>query len=213
MFTFIKQKALTAGVFSLLSLGSLISSSPSYAAAIDFSTWTPFGDISSTAGQATLTTAGANALETGGGADSLEAALGIPNTSLVTNPNDLQNSPFQGSAIKNTFTGINAGDTFSFNLSLTGDVRDRAFVSIKDLATNIPQIFTPVASSFSYVFPTAGSFDVGIGALDVGDSFEQSQSVVSNGNLQPVPEPISVISSIVAVGCGATLRKRFAKKV
>jgi hypothetical protein len=212
MFTSIKQKALSAGIFGILSLGSLVSTSPTYAAVIDFSTWTTFGDANVTTGQATLTTTGANALLTGGGLNSLEAALDIPIDSLITDPIDLQNSPTQGVAIKNTFSGINSGDVFSFDLNLTGDSRDRAFVSIKNLTTSVTQIFTPIGSSFSYSFLTAGAFDISIGALDVSDYAGQSQSVVSNGNLQPVPEPISVISSIVALGCGASLRKRYAKK-
>lgn len=215
MFTSIKQKALTVGAFSLLSLGSLaLSTSPTYAAAIDFSSWTKVGDVTSTAGQATITTAGNGALQTGGGKDSLEAALNIANNTLVTNPNDLANSPYQGSAIRNSssFSNINANDVFSFNSNLTQNGSDRGFVAITNLANSATQIFTPAASSFSYSFPTAGAYDVSIGALDVGDTIGQSQLVASNGNLQPVPEPISVISSIVAISCGASLRKRFGKK-
>jgi hypothetical protein len=215
MFTSIKQKALTVGAFSLLSLGSLaLSASSTYAASIDFSSWTKIGDVTSTAGQATITTAGNNALQTGGGTGSLEAALNIANNSLVTNPNDLANSPTQGSAIRNSslFSNIKPGDVLSFNSNLALNGSDRAFVTITNTATSATQIFTPAASSFSYTFPTAGAYDVSIGALDVGDSIGQSQSVASNGNLQAVPEPISVISSIVALSCGASLRKRFGKK-
>lgn len=213
MFTSIKQKALTAGAFSLLSLGSLaLSASPTYAAAIDFSSWTKFGDVTSTSGQATPTTAGNGALPTGGGTGSLEAALGVANTTFVTDPTNL-NSPTQGSAIRNSssFSTINANDVFTFNSNFTQNGSDRAFVAIRNLANSATQIFTP-ASSFSYTFPTAGAYDVSIGALDVGDTIGQSQLVASNGNLQPVPEPISVISSIVALSCGASLRKRFGKK-
>jgi hypothetical protein len=215
MFTSIKQKALTAGAFSLLSLGSLaLFASPTYAASIDFSTWTKFGDVTSTGTQATPTTAGTNALGTGGGADSLEDALGIPSNSLVSDPLDLANSPTQGSAIRNSsfFSNINANDVFSFTSNFTPDGSDRAFVAITNLGTSATQIFTPATSAFSYTFLTAGAYDVSIGALDVGDTIGQSQLVASNGNLQPVPEPISVISSIVALSCGATLRKRFGKK-
>jgi hypothetical protein len=212
MFTSIKQKALTAGAFSLLSLGSLaLFASPTYAASIDFSTWTKFGDVTPTGAP---TTAGTNALETGGGTGSLEAALGIPSNSLVTDPLDLANSPTQGSAIRNSsfFSNINANDVFSFTSNFTPDGSDRAFVAITNLGTSATQIFTPATSAFSYTFLTAGAYDVSIGALDVGDTLGQSQLVASNGNLQPVPEPISVISSIVALSCGATLRKRFGKK-
>lgn len=214
MFTSIKQKALTAGAFSLLSLGSLaLSEAPTYAVSIDFNTWAKFGDVTSTPGQATITTAGNGALVTGGGTGSLEAALGIPNNSLVTNPNDL-NSPTQGSAITNSssFSNINAGDIFSFTSNFSGDSRDRTFVAIRNTANSTPQTLTPAATSFSYTFPTAGAYDVSIGALDVSDYTDASQLAVSNGNLQAVPEPMSVISSIVAVSCGATLRKRFGKK-
>lgn len=214
MFTSIKQKALTAGAFSLLSLGSLaLSATPTYAAAIDFSGWTPIGNAT-TGTQATITTAGSSALETGGGAGSLETALGIVNANFASGSTDTDNTPYQGSAIRNSsfFSNINANDVFSFNSNFTQDGSDRGFVAITNLANSATQIFTPAASSFSYTFTTAGAYDVSIGALDVGDYIGQSQLVVSNGNLQPVPEPISVISSIVAISCGATLRKRFGKK-
>jgi hypothetical protein len=215
MFTSIKQKALTAGAFSLLSLSSLaLSASPTYAAAIDFSTWTKVGDVTSTAGQATITTAGSSALETGGGVRSLEAALGIVNANLASGSTDTANTPYQGSGITNRsfFGTINANDVFSFNSNFTQNGSDRAFVAITNLANSATEILTPAASSFSYTFTTAGAYDVSIGALDVGDYIGESPLVVSNGNLQPVPEPISVISSIVAISCGATLRKRFGKK-
>ncbi len=214
MFTFIKQKALTAGAFSLLSLGCLASEAPTYAVSIDFNTWAKFGDVTSTPGQATITTAGNGALVTGGGTSSLEEALSILDNSLVTDNTDLANSPTQGSAIRNSssFSSINAGDIFSFTSNFSGDSRDRTFVAIRNTANSAPQIFTPAATSFSYTFPTAGAYDVSIGALDVSDYTEASPLTVSNGNLQAVPEPMSVISSIVAVSCGATLRKRFGKK-
>lgn len=215
MFTSIKQKALSAGAFSVLSLGSLaISASPSYAAAIDFSTWGQFGDVTSTGTQATIITGGNGALPTGGGTGSLEAALAIPNNSLVTNPSDLQNSPNQGSAIRNSsfFTSINAGDVFSFDLSLTGDNRDRGFVAITNGDNTTIESLTSANTSFSYSFPTTGAYDIAIGAVDVGDYIGASSFAVSNGNLEPVPEPISVISSIIALGGGAALRKRFGKK-
>jgi hypothetical protein len=210
MLTSIKQKVLTAGAFSLLSLGSLaLSASPTYAVALNFSTWTPIGNA--TAGTQPIITTGSSALETGGGADSLEAALGIPSNSLVTDDKDI-NSPTQGSAIGNSLTASNANDIFSFNLSLTGDSRDRAFVSITNAGISNTQILDPALTSFSYTFPTAGAYDIAIGAVDTGDTITPSQLVVSNGNIQAVPEPTSVISSLIAVSCGATLRKRFGKK-
>ena len=213
MFTFIKQKTLTAGAFSLLSLGCLAFEAPTYAVSIDFNTWNKFGDVTSTPGQATIST-GNDPLLTGGGSGSLEDVLSILNNSLLTDNTDLANSPTQGSAIRNSssFSNINAGDIFSFTSNFSGDSRDRTFVAIRNTANSAPQIFTPAATSFSYTFPTAGAYDVSIGALDVSDYTEASPLTVSNGNLQAVPEPMSVISSIVAVSCGATLRKRFGKK-
>ena len=91
--------------------------------------------------------------------------MGINATNFATAIPDNQ----YGSAIKSTFTNINAGDVFSFNWNFTSADTDQAFVTIN----NNVQTLTD-NSLYSYTFTSAGNYNIGIGVVDTGDSDRKS---------------------------------------
>jgi hypothetical protein len=113
-----------ATVATTATLGGLVITLPAFALSLDFSTWTPLGDVSQTPGTANITNAkpgdnlddqppvAGNFNLTGNlpvlGAN-LAAFLGVSPTSL-----NIGGSAIEGSAIK-TLLNVNAGDVFSFN--------------------------------------------------------------------------------------------------
>jgi hypothetical protein len=233
MFTSIKHKALTASVFGLLSLGSLaLSARPSKAASIDFTTWTSnIGDVTytpasgSTPAEVVIRTGTGNLTTdkvalTGGGNGSLEAFLQNNNTNNIPAgsldavvPNAGFAGATQGSAIRNSVT-VNANDIFRFSYTpVSANSEDNGFVTIGN--TILPLSLTGGTSSTftSPVFANAGTFDISIGIVDGTDNTGQSQITLNSpGITEPVPEPITILGSIMALGCGATLRRRFARE-
>jgi hypothetical protein len=212
--TFIKQRIHKAIVFSLFSLSGLTIVSPSFAASINLSSWDRSGDVVAVPGQATLTNAFSDGSDDASNynvssndptyINSLETFLGL-------NSGDLGLDGTEGSAIKRTFNAL-AGDVISFDYSfLTYDTfsSDRAFVAISDSVI-------PLAgnSSFSYTFATSGIYNIGIGVVDVDDTFGSSILSVSNANYQSksVPEPSIILSSILAGGFGVMLKRKHLKK-
>lgn len=203
----VKNSLLTASTASLLSLGSLALTSPSYAFSLDLSSWERIGDVSPVSStQATLNSGTANTVFTGGGAGSLEGFLGVAAGSLDPDPDNFIFSTF-GSAIKQTFTNINAGDVLRFDYSFATADSDRAFVTINDSA-----IALGAGTPFSYSFESAGTYNVGIAVVDVEDAIGSSQLIVSNAKLNPVPEPITILGSLTALGFGVSMRRRFGRK-
>lgn len=197
MLTKIKHSVLTASTVSLLSLSSLALTNPSYAAVLnlDFSTWERIGDVTTTSNQVILKSGtDLSIAPTGGGADSLEEFLSIPADSLL---NAVDAFAVQGSAIKQTFTNVQAGDVFSFNWNFAiKDPVDSAFVTINNSV--IPLVNAP----FSYTFLTAGDYVLGIGVVDVFDVTEESQLIVSQITPQPVNEPVTLLGSFIMLGYG-----------
>ncbi|MEA5568853.1 PEP-CTERM sorting domain-containing protein [Anabaena sp. UHCC 0399] len=59
---------------------------------------------------------------------------------------------------------------------------------------------------------SAGNYTVGIGIADVEDAGGQSKLVVSNGKLQPVPEPLTILGVFTGLSCGLVMRSRFGKQ-
>ncbi|MBH8578182.1 PEP-CTERM sorting domain-containing protein [Nostocaceae cyanobacterium CENA369] len=202
----IKNSLITAGTASLLSLGSLALTSPSYAFNLNLSSWSKIGDvnpISST--QATLNSGTFDTAPTGGGAGSLEDFLSITPGSL-----DPATSTFgatQGSAIKQTFTDIKVGDVLHFDYSFLTNDADSAFVTINDSV-----IALTASTPFTYSFTSAGSYNVGIGIVDVDDAIGASQLIVSNAKLDAVPEPMTILGSLTALSFGVGMRRRFGRK-
>lgn len=171
-------------------------------------------------------------LPTGNSSGSLNAFLGIPAGV------GLPNNAVEGSAIKGTITA-NKGDVFQFNYIFRSNepaqqepANDYAFVTINGnivtplLATvsdaTIPDsgfAFKSAEKPFTYHFDTTGNFDIAIGVVDAQYSDISSSLAVTNptlssaadSSLQPVPEPMTIMGSMMAIGCGTALRRRFGK--
>jgi hypothetical protein len=218
----VKRSSRKAVILSLFSLGSLTIASPSFAASLDVGSWTRSGDVSQTPGQATLTNAARdgsddinanpNNIVNVSGNPPTDPNLGISplETFLGVTQGTLGLDATEGSAIK-TALNVMAGDLFTFDSNfISNDVpgRDRAFVTIGN--SLIPLTSN---SRFSYTFTTAGNYNVGIGVVDGGNNVIRSSRLsVSNANLEPVPEPLTILGSLTALGFGAGLRQRFRKQ-
>lgn len=139
----------------------------------------------------------------------------------------------EGSAIKQTIT-VRAGDTLSFswnflsNETLFDDdpttFNDLAFISIgkvlkiadtSDLISLSNTRFHTESGyrTFSYQFTQGGTYLLGIGVLDAedGNNFFPSGLLIDNVEIRSVPEPITIVGSLVALGIGALLKKRHSK--
>jgi hypothetical protein len=215
MFTTFKHSLLTAGAASLLSVGNWLLASPSYAITLDFASWDTIGDVT----QVTLNEAQANSgteftVLNNGATGSLSDFLNIiPDILDRLDPE----YPFgfgatQGSAIKETLV-VQAGDKFSFHWELQSgsDTFDKAFVTING-SIDLLNIDDMLSGKYEYTFSSAGDFLVGIGIVDIGDTFGESQLIVSNGKLQPVPEPLTLLGIFTGLGCGLVMRSRFGKQ-
>lgn len=189
--------------------------SPAFAASVNFNTWTGSGDFTTSPNEATVTNAVFDGSDDGGTnynvsgndpnifIDDLETFIGIA-------PESLGSDAAEGSAIKTIFTGVQAGDVFSFDWNfLTYDTVniDRAFIAINNSIFNLTG-----GTPFSYTFNTAGNYTVGIGVIDVNDVTDSSKLTVRNGNYEPVPEPLTVFGSLTALGFGAAMKRRLQKK-
>jgi hypothetical protein len=206
MLNSIKNSLLTAGATSVLSLSAMAVASPTYAANLNLSTWGSIGDVSLTSTQATLKSGDEfNTAITGGSVGSVEDFLGIPGGSL--DPAGSFFGATQGSAIKTTFASVKAGDIFSFDWSFLTSDSDIAFVTINNSVLSLAG-----NSSFNYVFPSAGNYQVGIGVVDVDDASGESQLTISNANFTTVPEPTTTLGAIAALGLGMSIKRRFQNK-
>lgn len=212
------KRSIIASVVGLTGLTNVLS--PTHAAIINggfetgFNGWTTIGNtsIQSTEGndQALVLTG-----DTAYYASDLETFLGLATGSL----NDVGNGETsQGSAIRQTFTA-NAGQALSFKWDfLTSEAtpsqffNDFSFITIDSLSklADTSSEFVPSTTAFdketgsqtfSYVVPTTGTYSLGIGVIDVGDSYNSSGLLVDNVALSstPVPEPNSALS-VLALG-------------
>jgi hypothetical protein len=210
--TFIRQKIQKAIVFSLFSLSSFTVVSPSFAASLDLSSWDRSGDVVAVPGQATLTNAFSDGSDDASNynvssndptyINSLESFLSL-------NSGNLGLDASEGSAIKKAFNVL-AGDIISFDYSfLTYDSfsNDRAFVTINNSVIPLTG-----SSPFNYTFATSGIYNIGIGVVDVDDTFGSSILSVNSANFQSVPEPSIILGSILAGGFGVMLKRKHIKK-
>lgn len=211
--TLIKQRIYKAIMFSLFSLSSFTIVSPSFAASVDLSSWNKSGDAIAVPGQANLTNAFSDGSDDASNynissnnptyIDTLETFLGL-------NSGDLGLDATEGSAIKKAFNVL-AGDIISFDYSfLTYDTfsSDRAFVTIGNSVISLAG-----NSSFTYTFATSGVYNIGIGAVDVDDTFGSSKLSVKNANYQSVPEPSTTIGCLLASGFGVMFKRKYKKKL
>nr|MBD2365416.1 PEP-CTERM sorting domain-containing protein [Anabaena minutissima FACHB-250] len=219
MFIGFKHSFLTAGAASLLSFGNWLLASPSYAIDLKFDDWQAIGDVNQvTPDQAQANSGTTLTAFTGGGIDSLEEFLEIGSGSLDILDPSFGTEQFlagatQGSAIKENLV-VQAGDKFSFNWNLQdgSDTFDKAFVTING-SINLLNIDDILSGKYEYTFSSAGDFLVGIGIVDIIDGGGESQLIVSNGKLQPVPEPLTILGVFTGLGCGLVMRSRFGKQI
>ncbi|MBD2252348.1 PEP-CTERM sorting domain-containing protein [Nostoc parmelioides] len=209
MFITFKRSLLTASTVSLLSVGNWLLASPSYAISLDFTNWDKIGDVDPiTQNQAQANSGTALTAFTGGGMESLEEFLEIAPGSLDSLAPDSFFGATQGSAIKKTLL-VQAGDKLNFNWQLnnTSDPLDKAFVTINGVIN--PLI---LSGNYEYTFLSAGNFLVGIGIVDIDNGAGESQLIVSNPILEPVPEPLTLLGVFTGLGCGLIMQRRFGKK-
>ncbi|NEP00240.1 MAG: hypothetical protein F6K58_16485 [Symploca sp. SIO2E9] len=121
---------------------------------------------------------------------------------------------FEGSAVKTSLTAL-AGDILSFEWNFLSNTNsqeffnDFAFVAISDNFEELADSFSvlvPSASvfhnetgfqSFSYQFPSAGLYTLGIAVVDVGDGAEDSGLLVDGvtiSRINPVRQPLTTPS-------------------
>jgi hypothetical protein len=197
MLTNIKNSVLSALTLSLV---SLTISTPSYGLAISLTTFTGIGDTTlNSPTQATIKSGTLSTVFSGGGNSSLEQFLSInPNNFASVIPNNVF-----GSAIKRTLL-VNAGDVLSFGYSFSGtdSALDVAFVTLG--STIIP---LTSGSAFSSTFTTTGSINFGIGVVDINDSIGESNLVVRNVDLTPVPFEFSPALGLLALVAWAVGKK------
>ena len=141
--------------------------------------------------------------------DPLEAFLGLPNCSLknlaaVIDP--FTPSAWEGSAIKQTFTG-NVGDVLSFSWNFLTDeglqsdfafvVLDGTLSLLAHFSTVSPGSGTPFLNESGYhvfgaILPTGGVHSIGVGVVDgFIDPAVNSALLVDNFFVTKIPEPAS----------------------
>ncbi|MBE9256143.1 PEP-CTERM sorting domain-containing protein [Dolichospermum sp. LEGE 00246] len=202
MLTQLKNPLITIGITLASGISAISISTPAYSITlVDLSTFTSIGDVSS---NKTVIQSGSATVNTSGGTGSLEEFLGI-------DPNNLETAipgNTYGSAIKSTFSNINSGDVFSFNWDFASTDQDQAFVTI---ANNI-QPLTGNNGTYSYAFTSPGSYNVGIGVVDVNDSTGQSTLTLSNAQIQAVPwetDTLPILGSTILFGIGVWAKRKY----
>lgn len=228
----VNRSTLTLGLLIQIGLSSLCVASPSYAAIInggfetgDFTEWTKIGNTSiETAEFGSGPTEGNyEALVTNSSSSisvpDLETFLGLDLGSL----NDLGNGiTYNGSAIKQTFTA-NAGDVLTFDWNFLKKeepdpiFNDFAFVSLNSLSTLASLLKSSLVpfsdfeqqferqtkfQTFSFTIPNTGTYTLGLGVANVTDTTGFSGLLVDNVSLEPIPEPSSVLGTLVMGGLG-----------
>ncbi|WP_413199591.1 PEP-CTERM sorting domain-containing protein [Nostoc piscinale] len=194
----------------------IFTASPSPAAVInisDFTEWESIGNVHLSGEQA--------ALFTGDGVSdtNLENFLGLASGTLDTfNGQNVTD----GSAIKNTLT-VQAGDVLTFDWHFqAGDYlpyNDFSFYSIGTSLNRLADVlqvgnFGQTASRTAYTFTTGGTYTIGFGVVNTfdrfsGDRFSGSNLTVrSSRNDEPVPEPMTIVGSLVAGAFGVALRHK-----
>ncbi len=133
----------------------------------------------------------------------------------------------EGSAIKTTITA-NAGEilTFDYNFLTNEDSsqpifgNDLGFFSINNqlislaVFSDVESILVPSATSFSretgyqeysYTFSSSGTYTLGFGVVDGNDSSGDSALLVDH--IQVVPEPLTILGTVAALGFGTFFKK------
>ncbi len=199
-----------------------------------------FGDVTSSGGQTSLTNAYNNSTNPDDASGNYNVSGNDPGfandleTFLGVTPGSLGGNPTEGSAVRTTLAA-SAGDVFSFDWvfrtnEAVGGNNDYAFVTIGSqviplanitnattipggtLASNPNPYLRQIGGTFSRTFNTAGTYNVGIGVVDVRDFVTSSGLSFRNANTRPVPEPLTILGSGIAAGFGVMLKRKQAKK-
>jgi hypothetical protein len=203
MLTQFKNPLITISITLSTGITSMAISAPAYSINfVNLNTFDHLGDV--TSNNTVIYSGSSNQVQTGGGTGSFEELLGINATDLdAAIPNN-----YYGSAIKSTFSNINHGDVFSFNWNFTSTDQDQAFVTI---ANNI-QPLTGNNGTYSYAFTSPGSYNIGIGVVDVDDSTGQSTLTLSNAQIQAVPwetDTLPILGSTILFGIGVWAKRKY----
>lgn len=211
--SFFKRSAIYTFVYSLLGISSITYASPASGATVDLSSWDSIGDVVKDFNQGTITNAYSDGSDDAGNynvsGNHPTNVFSLENF-LEFNGGSLGLDATEGSAFKTTLSVL-AGDVFSFdyNFSTYDSLNtDRAFVSIGNSIFNLTG-----SSSFSHTFNTNGNYKVGIGIIDVNDTVGSSKVELHNLRVQPVPEPLTILGSVTALGFGVRMRRQFHKKL
>ncbi|MBF2063462.1 MAG: PEP-CTERM sorting domain-containing protein [Calothrix sp. C42_A2020_038] len=215
-----KTKVLACGALSIG--GASMAASPSFAASVDLSSWNQLGDATTNSSNANLTNAFNDGSDDGGTNYNITGIspefISVLESGLGLNPGDLGADATEGSAISKLFTGVQAGDVFSFDWvfnTYDNVFSDRAFVRIGNFIQTLAA-GTSGSSNFSYTFASAGDYDISIGVVDVDDFTVSSTLDISNVQFTPadeaVPEPLTILGTGAAAAIGAVMRRRLGKK-
>lgn len=178
--------------------------------------------------QALLTT-----LPSGSG-DALQSYSGTPSASAsalnaflgATLPANAAGPATEGSAIKQTVT-LTAGESISFWYNYltnedAGSGHDYSFVSINGSITTLADSASTLVPAtpdgngnfsqqtkyqqFTLIAPTAGSYTIGVGVVDTGDTFGNSGLLVDNfappAAAVPAPSGLALFASAILPGLG-----------
>ncbi|MEM6755507.1 MAG: PEP-CTERM sorting domain-containing protein [Cyanobacteria bacterium P01_C01_bin.38] len=228
-----------AGIFGLFASTSLVFANPAQAVSVNFGSWTRVGDVDAIGSQANISTASSTAQDdfpqpvgtfnysgnnpvAAGGA--IETAVGLSAGALDNPPNSFSGAAFEGSAITNNLN-VRKGDRLIFDWNfLTNDTfDDYAFFTANGVVTKLANVNNANNTSslfnsetgtttFNYTFANAGNYQVGIGVVDIGDFGSTSALQISNAQIEPVPEPLTILGTGVAAGFGVMLRRKRSKK-
>ncbi len=164
----------------------------------------------------------------------LEDYLGIPVELL-----DVEGWAFEGSAIKTELT-VNTGDKLSFNWQFfTNETsteieeelrpfKDYAFVLIDEKIIKLADYQKVVEAgllevetgtfdgqtdkhTWEYEFDEAGTYKVALGVIDIDDFIVTSALSVENVNLEVIPEPLTILGTVTAIGFGCGFKKSLKK--
>ena len=229
MFTLSLQKrsTLVAGLATAISVVGAAIAPTANAASFDAAPWSAIGDVRLSPAPLTLTTYG-NATDDSGLVGSFNVS---PNPAVLDLDTFLGLAPgslefMEGSGVQKTFDAL-AGDRLTFVWSFltnegepTGLVppkNDFAFFVVNGVVVNpaIAQVldatqpsssfFREYSGVFEYVFPSSGSYTVGLGIADFED-FIGTSAIEVNTRYTPIPTP-ALLPGLVGLSIAA-LRKR-----
>lgn len=237
---FSKSSVFKAGFISLIALASLGLVEPAKAVTIDFtdSSWNNFGDVSSNAnGGVSMST---NALFDDDFPNG-DSDYNFSGNAAVESP-DLENNlgvtpdiaATEGSGTRNTTISFSKEATLTFDwifrtnenpggLDSVKPENDYAFISINGVETILADIggssFSASGSNYanevSGNFTTtlaAGNYDIAFGVIDREDFNRSSALIVSNADAEEVPEPLTILGSVVAIAFGVKFKQKHSSK-